>query len=837
MGSEDLTTATNVQFSLETTMNGGTKSYGNMFSVVATSKSVTVLGMKLHLADSSSNLTMIEVYTKQGYFEGFETDIHSWERVYFGLVKIQGKRKVTPLLPSNMFTPVNITAGGIQSFYVTSNKPNLLYSRGNSAGLPFASNGEMEVLEGIGIGSYPFKGRIFSPRLFNGIIQYNTSGTAMPTLSPIEPLPTVSQSPSKTPSVGIASDTFLEFQTNFIGDNGSYGNMFTVLVKKDLLLKSISIHTKTMGLIDIVVFAKAGSFRGSESSAVGWTKIFDAKVSGEGYLKETEIPASDFRTIEMCAGVTYSFYITSKEKLIRYTNISPGSMNGKIENDDFVIKPEDSVGVGRYPFGSVYENRMWNGVLHYTYGSSCSRKITQAPSSFPTIPGQSRMPSSRPSLYPSMKASDGPSKSPSMFPTTLRPTFSPSTTPSYMPLDQLFTDFRGDKIGYGVMFDMKAINPIVLRTLDIHVASYENVFVEVYLKFGRFIGYEHNPQVWEKLFSGYVKGSGYMSRTRLPRESFTNVKICPGEIVGIYTTMKKKLLFHSNIPVDVSNKDFILDLSAGVSVSGYGFDPRNSLDLRRTWNGVIQYSKNADCSPTISPAPSHFPTFVPSDAPSASPIVSPSNQPTEEQTAYPSLLPSYRPTRIPSESPSMLPSTFPTVQPTQTHSVFPSVPPTMSPSIEPTFTPSNVPSSLPTSNPTIKPSHLPSIHPSDHPTLMPSDQPTGLPTLFPSTQPSSIPTVSDATFKTSIISSMSLDADLSDPNSVQSQALRWLVGDETSGRDPDLITRRYAMGVLYFSLGGPESEFATDWGSPAEICKWSFIQCLNNEIVDIEISK
>ena len=835
--SEDQTTATNAKFSLETTMKGGTKSYGNMFSVVATSKSVTILGMQLHLAESSSNLTMVEVYTKQGYFEGFETDIHSWKRVYFGLVKIKGKSKVTPLVPLNMFTPVNITAGGIQSFYVTSNKPNLLYSRGNSAGSPFASNGEIEVLEGIGMSSYPFKGRIFSPRLFNGIIQYNTSGTAMPTLSPTESVPTVPQSPSETPSISISSGNFLEFQTNYVGDNGSYGNMFTVSVKKDLLLKSISIHTKATGLIDVVVFAKAGSFRGSESSAVGWIKILDKKVSGKGYLKETEIPASDLQTIEMCAGNTYSFYITLKDKLIRYTNMSPGSLSDKIENDDLLIRPEDSVGVGRYPFGSVYENRMWNGVLHYTFASSCSRKITKAPSSFPTVPGQSKTPSSSPSFYPSMEASNDPSNSPSMSPTTLSPTLSPSMTPSYMPLEELFTDFRGDKIGYGVMFDMKAINPIVLNTLDIHVASYESVFVEVYLKFGRFIGYEHNPQVWEKVFSGYVKGNGYMSRTTLPRESFTNVKMCPGEIVGIYTTMKEKKLFHSNIPVDVSNMDFILDLSAGVSVSGFGFDPRNTLDMRRTWNGVIKYTKNADCSPTVSPAPSHFPTSTPSDAPSASPIVFPSQQPTEERTSYPSVLPSYRPTRNPSESPTMFPSTFPTQQPTQTHSVFPSVPPSMAPSIEPTFIPSNIPSYMPTSNPTIKPSNLPSIHPSDHPTAIPSDQPTRLPTSFPSMQPSSNPTISDATFKTSIISSMSLDSDLSDPNSVQSQALRWLVDDETSGRDANIIAKRYVMAVLYFGLGGPESGFAPDWGGPAEVCRWSLIRCLNKEVVDIEIGK
>ena len=170
-----------------TTMAAGNNHRGNMFDIVALN-TVTITGFDAH---PQAN-TDFEIYYRVGSFQGFNTTSNGW--ILVG--SAQNVQAQPPGTPTPIPIPMNVTipAGSTYGFYVTSTNlgVSLNYTNGTSPGGVFASDGNIQFLEGMG-GEYPFN-ITFNPRVWNGVIHYeiplNFSWSTSATTQVISPSPT-----------------------------------------------------------------------------------------------------------------------------------------------------------------------------------------------------------------------------------------------------------------------------------------------------------------------------------------------------------------------------------------------------------------------------------------------------------------------------------------------------------------------------------------------------------------------------------------------------------------------------------------------------------------------
>ncbi|WP_339702463.1 HYR domain-containing protein, partial [uncultured Marixanthomonas sp.] len=150
---------------LETTFAGGNGLDGNMFDIVAINE-VTVNSFDVNLDTGITD--DIEVYYKSGTWEGFEEDAAAWTLIGTANVTSAGDGLPTPL---NLSLGQTIAAGDTGAFYVTTTSGGINYTNGTANGTVFASDDNIEFLEGSGK-SYPFGASTFDARVFNGNIIY-----------------------------------------------------------------------------------------------------------------------------------------------------------------------------------------------------------------------------------------------------------------------------------------------------------------------------------------------------------------------------------------------------------------------------------------------------------------------------------------------------------------------------------------------------------------------------------------------------------------------------------------------------------------------------------------
>jgi hypothetical protein len=155
--------------SLETTMEGGTGSYGNMFTVTAKARlAVTTVDMNI----GSTDQIYVEVFTKEGTYKGFEEDPGAWTRVSATNVTGSGTGIGTSI-PYQDFTAVNMLENQTWAFYVTLSTADIKYSRTSvELGDPFVSDDYISISAGAGLAAPDFGGSLFEPRAFNGKVYY-----------------------------------------------------------------------------------------------------------------------------------------------------------------------------------------------------------------------------------------------------------------------------------------------------------------------------------------------------------------------------------------------------------------------------------------------------------------------------------------------------------------------------------------------------------------------------------------------------------------------------------------------------------------------------------------
>jgi len=74
-------------------------------------------------------------------------------------------------------------------------------------------------------------------------------------------------------------------------------------------------------------------------------------------------------------------------------------------------------------------------------------------------------------------------------------------------------------------------------------------------------------------------------------------------------------------------------------------------------------------------------------------------------------------------------------------------------------------------------------------------------------------------------------AQIDDPNSPQSAALKWITKDGTTAEDDPYLTQRYALAVVYYSTHGKHWSNSDGWMSKSGYCSWFGVQCLGTEAI------
>lgn len=151
-------------------------------------------------------------------------------------------------------------------------------------------------------------------------------------------------------------------QTFFFGGNGQAGIMFDVFANNYMTINGFDIHTSSTEREIVEIWSRHGSRVGYEEDEKEW--IFRGAVTIRGQGPGLATRARDFEEIFLKKGETHGIYISFTERLLIYSNGPTSSKNSIIaQNEDLLIY--DGAGV-KYPFGSAYESRSFNGAIRYT---------------------------------------------------------------------------------------------------------------------------------------------------------------------------------------------------------------------------------------------------------------------------------------------------------------------------------------------------------------------------------------------------------------------------------------------------------------------------------------
>ena len=331
---------------LVTTFVGGNGQAGNMFDVT-TNKAIVVKSFDIHTYSTSS--VRVLVFTKKGSYTGFETNRAEWTQICDTRVYAVGSPNPTPI-PKEAVIPVTIAAGETQAFYVTLTESKIRYTNG----IVNADDGTVRITKSNG-NKYPF-GDFYDQRIWNGVIYYDLAGSSVS--QPIVTKPTGSIGPLK------------QHQTTFENKNGSFGSMWDIKAKEDLIIQNLWIHTfhQFGKMVQVEVYklkAKNTSFQGFSENANDWELVGSATVQGEGTGLPTKLPAGALKAINVAKGDIQALYVTIIGGGLRYTigKSTTTTLLPFSETSDMIVY--EGAGVGSPRFGGVFNARVFNGVIEY----------------------------------------------------------------------------------------------------------------------------------------------------------------------------------------------------------------------------------------------------------------------------------------------------------------------------------------------------------------------------------------------------------------------------------------------------------------------------------------
>ena len=327
---------------LSTTFASGNRGYGCMFDVSNTEGDYAVMTTIDFHTDLIDEMINVVVYTKEGSYLRSEFKPNDWVVISNTTVSGQGYYKRTPI-PMDEYRQVSILNGATQGFYISIDKPNLLYSNveeGVKIGDVLYQQDGIKFHVGSGLqGSFS---DVYHPRLFNGGIHFYHK-------SSVNTVDSTSMEPTTTSSTGKEKH---HYQTALSGDSASFGMMFSLRNKHSypIYVTSFAFHTDIEGECAVEVYTIPGDYSSKEQSSSEWTKICTASVLGQGENRWSEIPASKItEQVEILAGAEQGFYITLEQPNLKYS--MPG-IDLELESmGDNYIEIDKGSSVAGYPFG------------------------------------------------------------------------------------------------------------------------------------------------------------------------------------------------------------------------------------------------------------------------------------------------------------------------------------------------------------------------------------------------------------------------------------------------------------------------------------------------------
>ncbi|MCH8317917.1 MAG: hypothetical protein IIA88_05380, partial [Bacteroidetes bacterium] len=153
--------------------------------------------------------------------------------------------------------------------------------------------------------------------------------------------------------------------------------------------------------------------------------------------------------------------------------------------------------------------------------------------------------------------------------------------------DSLPTTFAGGIAWQGNMFDITAINPVLILYFYGHPVV--NDTIEIYFKRGSYVGFETIPAAWTFVGSDTVVAQPFGDSTLIP--ILIDVFILPGETVAFYITTNGGGFSSNLFQTTGSAEGNVFAYDANIMIrEGIGVTYPFSFNISpRVWNGIVRY--------------------------------------------------------------------------------------------------------------------------------------------------------------------------------------------------------------------------------------------------------
>ncbi len=229
-------------------------------------------------------------------------------------------------------------------------------------------------------------------------------------------------------------------------------------------------------------------------------------------------------------------------------------------------------------------------------------------------------------------------------------TATPTASPGCFPQD-LTTFFTGGNEQSGNMFDITAINTVIITSFEEHLLN--NGAIAIYFKSGTHEGFEQNPGAWTYIgITSVLVANGAGQPTAIPLP--VNIVIPAGQTYAFYITfvdpMNQARLGYTNGTAvgNVFASDANIQIKEGTA-KAYPF--LNSFTPRQ-FNGVVHYTTGENCpiatqTNTATPTVTNTPTSTATSTFTPTATATETFTPTATVTATPSESPTYTATNTP----------------------------------------------------------------------------------------------------------------------------------------------------------------------------------------------
>jgi subtilisin-like proprotein convertase family protein len=552
---------------LEVSFAAGSGQGGNMFDVNALSE-VLINSFEVNSNSAPGDLVDFEVYFKTGTWVGSDMTAGDWTLVATVTDAVSaGVGSGTPL---GLSLGINVAAGDTVAFYVTSTDGvNVRYTPGGGVGNVWASDANIEVLEGAGK-VYPFL-NTFQPRNFNGRIVYDSF---------------------TTPFAGT-------FDCSFIGANNLIVTHTDAAGNSTSCMATVTISDVTAPVIVCIGEQVVGPFSTSASPAlaiVDNTTVSTTMTVTDDYvitdldidLDITHTWVGDLQvTLESPAGTQVLIFDGGSDgcsgdnivdryndesanaldcqgspdafPLADYIPSSPlAAFDGESTLGDWILSIEDTAG------GDAGTLNTWNLVYDFDPIVAPPLEVVLDANGMATINAAS--------LILNVDEACGWTAS----------------VPAPGGNNSLTTTFAGGNGQAGNMFDVMATNNLTINSFDVSIDDGVTDDVEVYFKTGTWVGFDTDATAWTLLTTVTgVTSAGQDVPT--PLNQTLGVDVLAGDTVAFYVTLTTTTAINYTNGTTVGAL-FASDANMEIYEGAGKVYPFANTFMPRNFNGNVVYS-------------------------------------------------------------------------------------------------------------------------------------------------------------------------------------------------------------------------------------------------------